>query len=81
MNEKPATTKDITRNIIPAVEEIAEAVGVIAHALVKHSPDPDALVDDLVLISDVDKGHSPFTALFFRRFNLVMRGGIKPDEH
>lgn len=32
MNEKPATTKDITRNIIPAVEEIAEAVGVIAHA-------------------------------------------------
>lgn len=81
MKERPATTKDVTKATASFTEDIAEAIGIIAHAIAKHSANPDGLIDDLMLISEPDTGNSPPVALFFRRFHAVMKGGIEPTEH
>ncbi len=78
---KPATTEDVARIMAMHSEEIAEAVGLICHAVSKHIPDTEALIDDLIVISEPDPSNSPPIALFFRRFNAVMKGGIEPSSH
>lgn len=77
----PVTTEDVTRIMAMHNEEIAEAIGIICHAIAKHIPEPDALVDDLIAVSEPDRDNSPPMALFFRRFNAVMKGGIEPSSH
>lgn len=81
MEPTPATTLDIAKTMALYAEELAEAIGLIAHAVAKHSPHPDGLVDDLIALSEPDAENSPPIALFFRRFNTVMKGGIEPTSH
>ncbi len=82
MNPKPATTQDIADAMVLYAEAMAEAIGLISHAIAKHLPKPDDLIDDLIAVSEPDsENNSPPIAIFFRRFNAVMKGGIEPTEH
>ena len=78
---KPVTTKDVTSLVALHNEEIALAVGTIAQAIAKKLPDPAALVDELIAISEPKATNRPLVARFFRRFNAVMKGGIESADH
>jgi len=81
MKPKIATTLDIAKTIVENNQDIAEAVAMIAFAIAKHAPDPNAIISDLLLISEPDESHTPPMAVFFQRFHRAMNVGEAPTEH
>lgn len=81
MEPTQATTRDVAKAIVENNRALAEAIAMLSFAIAKHVPDPNAMISDLLLISEPDESHTPPMAVFFEQFHLAMNVGELPTTH